>query len=461
MLHDGATIAALLSEKDITRVEPGGGDRGGDSRQAKVQGDSDLTVRMQMLDEAERYKFAAHLRDRGIDPIAARQVAKTRDELLRNARRLTPSPPSPGERAGERGRAEGTRDLPKSASSLRGSPSPQPSPRDTGEREQNLKLPLLAYPDRVCRRRASDPKAAAMVGGGGVRLGPESGVWQSEFFVALDARHDERNPRSEAVVRIASAIRVEWLGELFPQSIRRVQSATFDESRGKVVGLRQTFYRDLLIDETKDAAVDPEQAAAALAEALRPRAREIFAADESAQNILARVALLRQHMPEQPWPAFDDAELGQILADGAQGKRGIEDLKRASLAPLLTNRLHYPLDRLLEQHAPTAIEVPTGNRIKLEYAPPPGGKPPILAVRLQELFGMIDTPRVAGGRVPVVLHLLGPNYRPVQITEDLRSFWTTTYFQVRKDLRVRYPKHSWPDDPLTAKPVAKGGRRRI
>jgi len=87
-------------------------------------------------------------------------------------------------------------------------------------------------------------------------------------------------------------------------------------------------------------------------------------------------------------------------------------------------------------------------------------QPPVLAARLQELFGWTDTPRIAAGRVPIVLHLLGPNYRPVQITEDLRNFWSTTYFQVRKDLRARYPKHSWPEDPLTAKPEAKGGRRR-
>jgi ATP-dependent helicase HrpB len=294
-----------------------------------------------------------------------------------------------------------------------------------------------------------------MVGGGGVRLAPESCVWQPEFFVALDARHDERNPRSEAVVRMASAVKVEWLAELFPQSIRREQSAVFDEARGKVVGLRQTFYRDLLIDETRDAAVDPAHAARALAEALKPRAREVFEADEAASNVLARVALLRQHMPEHPWPAFEDADLAGLLAEASQGKRGLDDLRRSPLAPLLLNRLPYPLDRLLEQHAPAAIEVPTGNRIKVDYSTGAGGKP-VLAVRLQELFGMTDTPRVAGGRVPVVLHLLGPNYRPVQITEDLRSFWTTTYFQVRKDLRVRYPKHSWPEDPLTAKPVAKG-----
>src|SRR4029079_17911959 len=102
--------------------------------------------------------------------------------------------------------------------------------------------------------------------------------------------------------------------------------------------------------------------------------------------------------------------------------------------------------------------VPTGNRIKLDYAPQSGGSritPPVLAVRLQELFGWTETPRIAGGRVPVRLHLLGPNYRPVQITDDLRSFWSTTYFQVRKDLRVRYPKHSWPEDPLSATPQAK------
>jgi ATP-dependent helicase HrpB len=116
---------------------------------------------------------------------------------------------------------------------------------------------------------------------------------------------------------------------------------------------------------------------------------------------------------------------------------------------------------VVEAHAPESIEVPTGNRIKLDWSPssiePPRG--PVLAVRLQEIFGWTETPRVAGGTVPVVLHLLGPNFRPVQITNDLKSFWATTYFQVRKDLRVRYPKHSWPEDPLTATPQAKGSRR--
>jgi ATP-dependent helicase HrpB len=111
------------------------------------------------------------------------------------------------------------------------------------------------------------------------------------------------------------------------------------------------------------------------------------------------------------------------------------------------------MDQVLRREAPEAIEVPSGSRIRLQYRP---DLPPILAVRLQEIFSWRDTPRLAAGRVPLLLHLLGPNFRPVQITDDLRSFWATTYFQVRKDLRVRYPRHSWPDDPMNAMPQAKG-----
>src|SRR5207302_6064731 len=136
----------------------------------------------------------------------------------------------------------------------------------------------------------------------------------------------------------------------------------------------------------------------------------------------------------------------------SHGKRSLDELRLAPLVPLLESRLAYPLDRLLAEHAPETITVPSGSRIRVQYAT---NQRPVLAVRLQELFGWTDTPRIAGGRVPVVIHLLGPNYRPVQITDDLRSVWTTTYFQVRKDLRTRYPKHPWPEDPPTATPQAQ------
>ena len=415
LLREGATIAALLSERDISRENWSAGPRG-----PRTQGPSDLLLRLDLLARAEADRFHPSLRDRGIDPVAARQVAKTRDDLLRIGRRLP------------QGKQRGDLD------------------------EALLRLPLLAYPDRVCRRRG-DTDRAAIVGGGGVRLAPESAVAKAEFFIALDARHDERSKTREAAVRVASEIQVAWLEEMFPQEIRRERGVVFDVERGRVVGRTSVSYRDLLLHEDRNAAVDPGLAAQALAEAVRPQAGEIFRDNEDAATVLARLNLLREKMPEHPWPLFDDAELGEVLAEACHGKRSLDEIKAMPLASLLMNRMQWPLDRLIEEHAPDSIEVPTGNRIRLAYSV---GQTPVLAVRLQELFGWTDTPRIAGGRVAVELHLLGPNYRPVQITDDLRSFWSTTYFQVRKDLRVRYPKHSWPEDPWTAEAVARGRPRK-
>jgi ATP-dependent helicase HrpB len=446
-------------------------------------GDSDLLHRVELLDQARRERFAGHLRDRGIDPIVARQVALAADEFARMARRIGArrgddrSRPESRGRENRDSRARDDREWQSRESRLResqpgGSRSPEAQSlgggtrgeqwhrdaegRNSVDRDFLLKLPLLAYPDRVCRRRASDPSAAVMVDGSGVRLLAESMVREAEFFLALDARHDPRNASQEAQVRIASAIRVEWLEELFPEAIVRRRSVVFDEERQRVVGLGTVSYRGLVLSEDRDAAVDPRQAGMALAEALKPRAVEIFEADEKTAAVLARIALLRQWMPEHAWPALDATELEDLLKEVCAGKRSVAEVKSSASAAAIESRLGYPLDRLLAEHAPETIEVPSGSRIKVEYRK---GQVPVLAARLQELFGWTDTPRIAGGRVALVVHLLGPNYRPVQITDDLRSFWQTAYFQVRKDLRVRYPKHSWPEQPLTAKAEAKGKRR--
>jgi ATP-dependent helicase HrpB len=409
-VEEGAALAALLSEKDVRRPDYS---QPRHLRGPATQSDSDLLLRLDDLN--------SHRRDEAIDPITLRQVEKVRDELSRLAHRMH-------------------------AAKAR-----EPS------REMLLKLPLYAYPDRVCRRRANDSAAGLMTGGSGVRLDPESIVRRGEFFLALDAWHDPRSPTSEAQVRVASAIEVQWLHELFPQFITREKKVEFDESRQRVKASIITRYRDLVIAEEANVAVNAEDASRVFIDSIRPQAESIFAADESASQVLARVAFLRRHMPEHPWPVFDAKTLGDILEENGAGKKSVEEMKRQDLAGALESRLPYPLNDLLRQHAPVAMEVPTGNRIRLEYRA--GGEAPILAVRLQEVFSWTDTPRIAGGRVAVLLHLLGPNYRPVQITSDLKSFWKTTYFQVRKDLRVRYPKHSWPEDPLTALPVAKGSRR--
>jgi ATP-dependent helicase HrpB len=404
LTREGATLAAMLSEKDIL---PWTGER-----QAKVIGDSDVLYRLQRLESG----------DRSLDHIAVKAVNAARHQFL-NAVVATPAPPW---------REEAT------------------------QASQLQKLVLLAYPDRVAKRRPGDPTQAVMVGGSGVRIGDESIVKNAEIFVAVDARRDSRSRNQQAIVRIASAVEPSWLEELFPQSIRRQATAEFDKQRGRVIGVRRTLYRDLPLREDLDAPVSDDDAARVLAEVIAPRVEELLRSDEKLAPLVARLQLLKEHMPEHPWLDVSGETASGWLESSLMGARSLDDAIRR-LPGALKDQLVYPLDRLLEQHAPETIEVPTGNRIKIDYKP---GQRPVLAVRLQEVFGWLDTPRIAGGRVPLLMHLLGPNYRPVQITDDLRSFWSTTYFQVRKDLRVRYPKHSWPEDPLTATPQAKGRPRQ-
>jgi ATP-dependent helicase HrpB len=236
----------------------------------------------------------------------------------------------------------------------------------------------------------------------------------------------------------------------------RERSARFDEARGRVVGVHVVRFRDLPIEESDHAGVDPELASRVLAEALGSRGLDFLREHEGAATWLARSELLAAAMPELGWPTLDEAAVAELIGAASRGRRSVEEVRNVPWIDLLRGRLPYALARLLDEEAPEALAVPSGNRIKLRYE---AGRPPVLAVRLQELFGWTETPRIAGGRVPVVLHLLGPNFRPVQITDDLRSFWSDAYFQVRKDLRNRYPKHSWPEDPLRARAEARGGRR--
>ena len=416
-LREGAAMAALLAEKDIVPPEAPGM-----PRRPTGRGSSDLLVRLDLLAEADRARFGPGAGRLGIDLAAARRVAQARDDLIRLGRRL------PGAGA---------------------------SSRSEPDEETMLRWVVLAYPDRVARRRG-DRATGVMVGGRGVRLAPESVVREAEFFVALDPREDRRAGALEARARVASAIRPEWLEALFPDAIRVERTVRFDDDRRKVVGVSTTWYRDLALREDANAPVDPSEAAAALADHLRPRAASLFRADEAASTWLARLGLLRRALPEAGLPDLDDEALADVLATACHGKRGLDEVERTPLVPLLRSRLTHAQARILDEQAPEALTVPSGNRIRLAYEP---DRPPVLAARLQELFGWTDTPRVASGRVPVLLHLLGPNFRPVQVTDDLRSFWTTAYFQVRKNLRARYPKHSWPDDPLAARAESKGGRR--
>ncbi len=411
--REGATLAALLSEKDIVAT--------GRSQVTK-RASSDLLERLDLFNEAEGDRFSARLRDRGIDPIAARRVARAREDYLRIARGL----------------------------------NDQQANGEPVDELLNVWV-LLAYPDRIVRRRGHEA-TGVMVGGRGVRLAAESVVRDAEFFLAIDPRQGQRGAVAvtEARVRIACAIDRDWLERIFPESVRTERSVQFDEERQKAVGVVSVWYRDLLIREDRNVRIEPGEASAALAESLREKASAFVAGDEAAQEWMARLNFVRREMPERDWPELDEEALREVVSLACLGKRSVEEVRKTSFAPLLTSRLTFEQNRAMEELAPEALQVPTGNRIRLTYA---GEGPPVLAVRLQELFGWTETPRIAGGRVAVVLHLLGPNFRAVQVTGDLRSFWASAYFQVRKDLRARYPRHSWPEDPLSAKAEAKGGRR--
>ena len=155
-------------------------------------------------------------------------------------------------------------------------------------------------------------------------------------------------------------------------------------------------------------------------------------------------------------PALDDQDLQEMLPEICHGLRSLDELRTADWLALLQTKVGY--DRLpeIDRLAPPELELPNGNRHAIVYE---AGKPPLLAVRIQELFGLQETPRVAGGRVPVLLHLLGPNYRPQQVTADLASFWQNGYPEVKKELRRRYPKHAWPDDPIATQATRSGLKR--
>lgn len=404
-----ATAAALLSERDPFMRQQTVGPR------TRTQvGASDVATRVQAIEQ-----FAANGAVRSaagtLNPQAARSVLRVREQLLR----LVPKESREGEAPAE-----------PSAGLLR--------------------CLLAAYPDRVVRRRAVGSERGLMVGGRGVVLDPTSEVRDAELFLAIviDGRE------SEVRVRQASAVQREWLEA---SHVVRGVEVYFDEANEKVVARSRMRWQDLTLEEANaplpgDCAVTSVLAAAALATWPRTFPNQ----DEVLTSFLARAQCLAAWLPELELPALSEEQFKSLLPDLCFGRRSFAELRQAPWLAAVKSLFTYPQLQAIEQEAPERIEVPSGSRIAIDYEP---GQPPILKVRIQELFGLAATPRIARGRVPLLLHLLAPNMRPEQVTPDLASFWKNTYPQVRKDLRGRYPKHSWPEDPLTAEPL-RGAKRR-
>jgi len=313
---------------------------------------------------------------------------------------------------------------------------------------------LAAFPDRLVRRRAAGDARGVMVGGRGVQLGAESGVRRPELFLALDLDAGRRGERAEARVRIAHGVELEWLPDV---QLVDDEVTSYDPERDRVIARRRTSFRDLVVAESEVPVRDAAAAESALAVAgSTDLARALPLDEEEVASFLARVRWLRGVRPELELPALEEPDLASLLPALVAGRRSLAELRRAPLLPALRGMLAARQLHSLEREAPERIEVPSGSHIRVQYEP---GRPPVLAARIQELFGMRETPRLADGRVAVLLHLLAPSGRPQQVTDDLASFWRRTYPEVRKELRARYPKHAWPEDPTTA-PAERRPRRR-
>jgi len=288
-----------------------------------------------------------------------------------------------------------------------------------------------------------------MIGGRGVRLAEQVALGDEELYVSIDV--DAAG--GEALVRQASAAQRSWLPA---EQITSETIVEFDEQTEKVTAKRRVSFGALVLEESQAALPGEAAIAEALATAAATRLDRVFPSDDrDVTGFQTRVQCLNQWMPDLKLPLLDDEQLRDLLAQLAVGRRSLYDLRRAPWLQALKGLFTWQHLQAIDREAPERIEVPSGSRVTLTYEV---GRPPILAVRIQEVFGLDQTPRIAGGRVTVLMHLLAPNMRVAQITDDLASFWANTYALVRKDLRVRYPKHAWPEDPYTALPQRRPKR---
>ncbi len=457
---EATLLAALLGERDLRSGARAFGAGAGQPR-AEVRASSDLLLLAELWDHARRLRFEpAALAALGIDGRVARRCGRVAEQLCRTlpggcarGRGAEQSVEAPRWRAAER-----SVEAPRGRTDQR-TPTPLPW---LGPLEQRLlRAVAAAYPDRLVRSRAPGSREGLMVGGMGTRLDPASAVAGEAYYVALDAV-PERDARGRYVlVRLASGVRPEWLADLHPHMMRATDEVRFDEHAERVVGRRVTYFQDLPLEEKETGAPDPELAAEALCAAAARNPAQAIEMTRDLEDLIARIRWLAERRPDLELPAAPDQErvdplLLAALRPLCRGLRSFGELRRAPLLDAVRNSLSWETRRLLDAQAPARLLLPSGRSARVEYRP---GEPPWLAARLQEFFGCRETPRVGGGQVPVVLHLLAPNQRPVQVTADLASFWRTVYPEIRHELGRRYPKHAWPEDPLTAKPEARPRRR--
>lgn len=409
-------LAALLEERDVLR-------RGGEGS-GWTPPPVDLGLRLEALREGRHGVASGVEVDRGV-------VARVRQQADALRRRL-------GAVDAGRRRAVG-----------RGE-EPGPGMEQVGV------LTALAYPERLARLREGTRGRYLLRNGRGVVVDPSDPL-AGEGWLAV-AEVDAGGTHGRVIT--AAAVTRDEVERLFGDEIRSVTEVAWDDSVGRVQARAVRRLGALTLAEAALANPDPAVVAGALCDGVRARGLGALRWSREATQLRERLGFLRA-LDGGPWPDVSDEglleSLERWLGPFLGGARSADDLARLDPGAAMLASLPWELRGALERLAPTHVEVPSGSRVALDYADPAA---PVLAVRLQEVFGLTETPRVAGGRVPLTLHLLSPAHRPVQVTRDLASFWSGAYFDVRKDLRARYPKHPWPEDPLTATPTRRAKPRK-
>ena len=317
------------------------------------------------------------------------------------------------------------------------------------ERECGRAL-ALAFPDRVARRRAGAGERYVLRNGLGAAL-PNGASLTGAPFLAIAELGSQR---PDARIQLAASLTRDALDEMLGDAVEREDVVEWRAAHRTIVAVRRERLGAIVLRETT--LQDPDEAAVAeaLLSALTTEQGMSLTWRGDASRLRSRLAFLHRHV--DGWPDVSDDSLRATVRDWLLphliGLRRREEVDALDLAALLLSRLSWRQRGELDDLAPTQVEVPSGSRIRIDYTDPDA---PVLAVRLQELFGLDTTPSVARGAVPLTLHLLSPAHRPVQVTRDLAGFWRNSYFEVRRELRGRYPKHPWPDDPMRAEPTRR------
>lgn len=315
-------------------------------------------------------------------------------------------------------------------------------------------LLAYAYPERIAFARPGNNAQFQLANGKYAAAGHKDDL-AHEPWLAI-AHIDTRDGLGK--IFMASPLNPK---DLLPM-VKEQEMITWDTRRGGLIATKDLRIGSIVLQSKPLPAPDEKHLIAAISNAIRTEGEALLSFDETFTRLQNRILSMRRWNPQDSWPDVSTPALLQSnmewLGPYLNNVKKPDDLKRINITQALLHHLEWDKQQVLDQLAPQKITVPSGSAITLEYTA--NGASPALSVRLQEVFGLSDTPLINQGKMPVVLHLLSPGFKPVQVTSDLKSFWNNTYFEVKKELKRRYPKHAWPDDPWTAPPVAKGSARR-